>query len=140
MPKVDTLLTMFSGQIEQDEGDAVIAVPDRELDVGELVAGDSYRVAILAQSNQATETTDIKATGKLQREHVSSETPVAEGEQLEVEIEDTGEQGDGIARVGPGYIVFVPDTTIGDHVTVEITQVRENFAFAAVVEEEPIAG
>lgn len=140
MPKLDTLLTMFSGQIEQEHGDAVIAVPDRELDVGELAAGDSYRIAILAQSNPGTETTDVEEAGTPQREAGTSETPVAEGEQHTVEIEDTGEQGDGIARVGPGYIVFVPETAIGDRVTVEITDVRESFAFAEVVEEEPRAG
>lgn len=69
----------------------------------------------------------------------SSEPPVEEGELREVEIEDTGEKGDGIARVGPGYVVFVSDTKVGDRVTVRITQARDNFAFAEVVEAEPVS-
>jgi predicted RNA-binding protein with TRAM domain len=62
------------------------------------------------------------------------EPPVEKGETVEVEVEDIGEQGDGIARIGPGYIVFVPGADIGDRITVEINQVRENFAFGEVVE------
>ncbi|MFB6228823.1 MAG: TRAM domain-containing protein, partial [Halobacteriales archaeon] len=46
-----------------------------------------------------------------------------------------GDQGDGLARVGPGYVVFVPDTEIGQQPLVRIETVRENFAFAEVVEE-----
>jgi predicted RNA-binding protein with TRAM domain len=33
---------------------------------------------------------------------------VTEGETLQLDIEDVGDQGDGLARVGPGYVVFVP--------------------------------
>lgn len=59
---------------------------------------------------------------------------VEEGNVLDVEIEDIGDQGDGLARVGPGYVVIVPDTQVGDRVTVEITEARENVAFADMVE------
>lgn len=61
--------------------------------------------------------------------------PVSEGETLRLEIEDVGDQDDGIARVGPGYVVFVPDTEIGQQPLVRVTTVRENFAFAEIVEE-----
>lgn len=61
--------------------------------------------------------------------------PVTEGETLRVQIEDVGDQGDGLARVGPGYVVFVPDTEIGQQPLVRVTTVRENFAFAEIVEE-----
>ena len=60
--------------------------------------------------------------------------PVTEGEQRRLQIEDVGDQGDGLARVGPGYVVFVPDTEIGQQPLVRITTVRENVAFAEVVE------
>jgi predicted RNA-binding protein with TRAM domain len=56
------------------------------------------------------------------------------GEEIDVEIKDMGEEGDGIARVGPGYVVFVPDTRIGERVSIELTSVRENVAFGEVVE------
>jgi predicted RNA-binding protein with TRAM domain len=65
----------------------------------------------------------------------SNQPPVTEGETLQLDIEDIGDQGDGLARVGPGYVVFVPDTEIGQQPLVRIETVRENFAFAEVVEE-----
>ncbi|EMA72616.1 hypothetical protein C462_00861, partial [Halorubrum distributum JCM 13916] len=34
-------------------------------------------------------------------------------------------------------VVIVPETTIGDRVTVEMRQVRENVAFADVVDRNP---
>ncbi|MFC5369105.1 TRAM domain-containing protein [Salinirubrum litoreum] len=65
----------------------------------------------------------------------SDQPPVTEGETLEVEIESMGEKGDGLARVGPGYVVFVSDTDVGQQPLVRITAVRENVAFAEVVHE-----
>ena len=65
----------------------------------------------------------------------SNQPPVTEGETLQLDIEDVGDQGDGLARVGPGYVVFVPDTEIGQQPLVRIETVRENFAFAEIVEE-----
>jgi len=59
---------------------------------------------------------------------------VEEGEQRDAEIEDIGEQGDGITRVERGFVVIVPDTELGERVTVEITDVRENVAFAEVTD------
>ena len=140
MEHPEALLTLFSAEIEERGGDPVVGLPDRELDLGELEVGETYRVAILSRSETKTGTADGASTGGRQRTQEAPEPPVEEGELREFEIEDTGDKGDGIARVGPGYIVFVPDTEIGDRVTVEITQVRENFAFAEVVEAEPVSG
>ena len=55
--------------------------------------------------------------------------PIAEGEEYEVKIEDLGKEGDGITRV-QGFVVFVPDTKIGDEIKIRITSVRRRFAFA----------
>lgn len=88
-----------------------------------------YRIAIL--SGVAGGKGNEKE-GKQERE--APEPPVKEGERREVEIEDIGEQGDGIARVKRGYVIIVPDTEIGERVTVEITKVRQNVAFAEVLE------
>ncbi len=54
---------------------------------------------------------------------------IAEGEEYEVKIEDVGKEGDGITRV-QGFVVFVPDTKVGDEVKIRITSVRRRFAFA----------
>jgi predicted RNA-binding protein with TRAM domain len=56
------------------------------------------------------------------------------GDTREVEIESLGDQGDGIARIDRGYVIIVPDTGVGDHVTVRIEETKENVAFAEVVD------
>jgi predicted RNA-binding protein with TRAM domain len=61
-----------------------------------------------------------------------STAPIKEGEEYEVKIEDVGKEGDGITRV-EGFVVFVPDTKVGDEVKVRITSVRRRFAFAEKV-------
>nr|WP_083851213.1 TRAM domain-containing protein [Halogranum salarium] len=52
--------------------------------------------------------------------------PVEKGDQRTVDIEDIGDQDDGIARTGPGYVLIIPDTEQGERVTVEVTDVSEN--------------
>jgi len=59
--------------------------------------------------------------------------PVREGDEVEVDIEDVGSEGDGIAKV-EGYTLFVPDTEAGDTVTVRVTDVKARFGFAETVE------
>lgn len=60
--------------------------------------------------------------------------PVSEGEQYEVTIEDTGRKGDGIAKID-GLVVFVPDTKVGDTVSVRINKVGRSAAFAEKIDE-----
>jgi predicted RNA-binding protein with TRAM domain len=56
-------------------------------------------------------------------------TPIEEGKEYEVKIEDVGKEGDGVTRI-EGFVVFVPETEVGDEVKVRITSVRKRFAFA----------
>jgi len=58
--------------------------------------------------------------------------PVDEGDVLEVEISEQGEEGDGLARVD-GYVLFVPDTEPGDVVEVRVEETKEQFGFAEKV-------
>jgi predicted RNA-binding protein with TRAM domain len=74
-----------------------------------------------------------RPTRATETDDASDGPPVTEGETRRLEIEDIGDQGDGLARVGPGYVVFVPDTEIGQQPLVRITTVRENVAFGEVV-------
>lgn len=135
----DSLLTVFSAEIERRNGRPIVELPERELQVGELEAGEAYRIAILPQPGAGTtRSSGSDSRGGSRPRQQTGEPPVEEGERCEVEIEDVGEQGDGIARVGPGYVVFVPNTTVGDRVTVEITEAQDNFAFAEVVQGEPL--
>jgi predicted RNA-binding protein with TRAM domain len=66
----------------------------------------------------------------------SSPTPsVSSGDIREVTIESLGDQGDGTAKVERGYVLIVPGARPEDEVTVEITDVRENFAFTRVQDD-----
>lgn len=55
-----------------------------------------------------------------------------EGEVYEMQIEDIGKRGDGIARNGD-YIIFVPGTTKGITVKVKIVKISGKTAFGTVV-------
>ncbi|MDL5363532.1 23S rRNA (uridine(2552)-2'-O)-methyltransferase [Halalkalicoccus sp. NIPERK01] len=55
--------------------------------------------------------------------------PVEPGDTLTVEIEGTGNEGDGIAKV-EGFTVFVPDAEEGETVEIEIEDVKPRFGFA----------
>lgn len=59
--------------------------------------------------------------------------PVKEGMQYEVDIKELSRRGDGLARI-EGFVVFVPNTRPGDHVKIQITQVRDRFAIGEKAE------
>jgi predicted RNA-binding protein with TRAM domain len=129
----DRLLCLFSGHVEEREDSYVVEVPERELDVGALSEGGTYRVALLSDGSSAEPSTADTATGPGGDRH-EPEPPVDEGDRREVEIDAIGDQGDGITRVERGFVVVVPETDQGERVTIEITDVRQNVAFADVVE------
>ena len=126
----EELQCLFSGTVEERDGSYVVEVPEQELRLGELQVAETYRVAVLPVSttNEAN-TTDASP----EPEQAPQTPPVEVGEQRTVEIEDLGDQGDGITRVERGFVVIVPDTKQSERVTIEITDVRENVAFAEVV-------
>ncbi|MEA2045874.1 MAG: TRAM domain-containing protein [Euryarchaeota archaeon] len=53
--------------------------------------------------------------------------PVEVGKEYDVEIEDIAKEGDGIARI-EGFVVFVPDTKVGDQVKINVDKVMRRFA------------
>jgi predicted RNA-binding protein with TRAM domain len=55
--------------------------------------------------------------------------PVRENEELEVVIDDIGSRGDGVARI-QSYLIFVPNSRIGERAKVRIVQVGRKFAVA----------
>jgi predicted RNA-binding protein with TRAM domain len=54
--------------------------------------------------------------------------PVDAGNEYDVEIEDLGKEGDGVARV-EGFVIFVPETHVGDKVKVIIDKVKRRCAY-----------
>jgi len=149
----DSLLCLFNGEVERRNGTYVIEVPKHELDAGVIQDRQMYRVGLFPAADVDVETENEEISGGFTGQipgtqlgtrsssnssssdgETGEKPPVEEGDTQEVEIEDLGEQGDGIARIGPGYVVFVPSTDIGDRVKVRITDARDNFAFADVVD------
>jgi len=55
--------------------------------------------------------------------------PVKVGESYDVSIDDLAKEGDGIARV-EGFVIFVPQTKVGDKVTIKVNKVMRKFAIA----------
>ncbi|MFB1064155.1 TRAM domain-containing protein [Natrinema sp. H-ect4] len=125
----EQLRCLFSARVEERDGSYRIEVPEQELQLGEIQENETFRVAILPSEDKRQNTGNTS-----ERERRVSKLPVEEGDTRDVEIEDLGEQGDGIARVERGFVVIVPDTGLGERVSVEITDVRENVAFADVVD------
>lgn len=126
----DQLRCLFSATVEERGGSFVVEVPEQEIQLGDLQDGETYRVALF----ESPSTDEADDTEREPQPNQGPQTPpVEEGEQRTVEIEDIGEQGDGITRVERGFVVIVPDTEQGERVTVEITDVRQNVAFAEVV-------
>jgi predicted RNA-binding protein with TRAM domain len=131
----DQLRCLFSATVEKRDESYLIEVPEQEVRLDNLQQGETYRVAIFpSPSNEADESEDTDTNTRLGRQSGSQKPPVEEGETRRVEIDDIGDQGDGITRVERGFVVIVPDTEQGERVAIEITDVRENVAFAEVVE------
>lgn len=129
---------MFSATLEERDGEYVVTVPRSEVANGAVDPGEVYRVAVLPQRDSSLATPSpsgehsAEAIGAPDEE--APTPPVDEGEVREVVIESVGDQGDGIAKVERGYVVIVPGAEPGDEPTIEIEQVRQNVAFARVIE------
>lgn len=142
----DKIHCLFSGTVKRKDGTLVVEVPEREITTGEIEVDDTYRIAMLP-SKRAPDTTETKASSAnypagLEKQPdlesapgdgISSDPPISHGDVRTVTIEDIGEQGDGIARVDRGFVVFVPGTELGEKVRIRITDVKENIAFADVI-------
>ena len=59
--------------------------------------------------------------------------PVRTGDELDVEIQDIGEEGDGVAHV-EGFTLFVSGVEEGETVRVRVDDVKPRYAFAQPVE------
>ncbi|WP_096396386.1 TRAM domain-containing protein [Halorubrum trapanicum] len=120
----DQLFTVYTAEIEEQDGSYVVEVPKREVEVGEIHKGRTYRIGLVGHSK----------TGDGRQTESSDSPPVEEGEERVVEIESIGDQGDGIAKLDNGYVVIVEDVEVGDRVQVKIENAQENVAFAEAVE------
>jgi predicted RNA-binding protein with TRAM domain len=136
----DNLLCLYSARVSEQEDTYTIEVPKREIEYGTIQSEKTYRVALLSHLIDDSDTIDeTKSTNSIESASPKSsrdapqQPPVSEGETREVEIESLGDQGDGIAKVERGYVVIVPDTEVGERVTVRLENVQKNVGFAEVV-------
>jgi predicted RNA-binding protein with TRAM domain len=129
----DQLQCLFSAKVEGTEDAYTIEIPKQEVQLGTLTAGDTYRIAVLSQEATEELPSDRTDTGTDATES-PAEPPVSEGETRTVEIEDVGDQGDGLTRVERGFVVIIPETDVGERVRIEISDVRDTVAFGEVVE------
>ena len=125
--KSSELICKFTGEIGKRGHDHIIKIPETEIEYGSLSAGDIVSISV--------ETTEQTSNSSSRKETPVSSPPVNEGDRLTVEIEDIGDQGDGITRVDRGYVLIVPETEPGDTVDVEVTQTNPNYGFAQTVDE-----
>lgn len=132
----DSLRTLFTGVVEERDGEYVVVVPSSEIEQGELTSGEAYRVGLIGAGGDGGVTSkDARGTGARTRGRDSASSdqpPVVEGETYQVEIESMGEQGDGVAYVD-GFVVMVSDAEIGERVVVKVETVLESVAFGDVV-------
>lgn len=126
----DQLLCLFSADVTAEDDRYVLEVPKREIDTGTVEAGETYRVALIAQQQPEETATEDRTPS------AEPQPPVEVGETRYVEIEDIGKQGDGIARVERGYVIIVPGADVGERVKIEVTEVKSNFAVGEIVDEE----
>ncbi|MDK2868813.1 MAG: hypothetical protein PWP39_48 [Pyrococcus sp.] len=70
--------------------------------------------------------------GERKGRRFENSAPVKVGERYKVKIESMGKGGDGIARI-KGFVIFVPNTHVGDEVEIVINSVKSKYAFAQVI-------
>ena len=136
----DELLCLYSARVVEQDDTYTVEVPKREVQRGTVQSGEPYRVALIQPVDGAsvspTETREETAENDTQSRSGAAQPPVSEGEVREVEIENIGDKGDGITRIDGGYVVIVPETDVGERVTVRLENVRENVGFAEVVKRQ----
>jgi len=130
----DSLLTLFHAEIASSEGQYTLTVPDREVDLGDISEGGTYRIAVLPTTEEVDpEENDIQPRQPTEDEMNESEVgtpPVTEGERVTAQIDTIGDEGDGVAFVEGGYAVFISGAQVGETILAEITDVRDRYAFA----------
>ena len=120
----------FAGQ--EFNADETVEEPEdevKEVEEEEVVEEDTVEEETVEES--ATEESETEETSEDSGDEFDK--PVSEGDIVDVDVEDLGSKGDGIARV-EGFVVFVPGAEVDTTYEVEITSVGNKFAFAEIVE------
>lgn len=138
----EQLACLYTAELTETENSYTFTVPATEVEEGSVTPGETIRVAVLADndvgdgSDSPDDTTEETASTARSETSTASqpEPPVSEGETRVVEIQDVGDQGDGITRVERGFVVIIPETDEGETVEIRIETVRPNVAFGTVID------
>lgn len=144
----EQLACLYTAELTETEDSYTFTVPATEVEEGSVTPGETIRVAVLADndvgdgSDSPDDTTEETASTARSETSTASqpEPPVSEGETRVVEIQDVGDQGDGITRVERGFVVIIPETDEGETVEIRIETVRPNVAFGTVIDRLDHAG
>ncbi len=71
--------------------------------------------------------------GKYKINHVGKPAPIAEGDELEVNIIDKCPNGDGMSKI-QGYVIQVPNAKPRERVKIRINQVGKKIAIGEIIE------
>ena len=130
----DQLACLYTAELTETADGYTITVPTTEVKQGSVTPGETVRVAVLTDADDTTTAESADTTAHQSSPPSQPEPPVDEDETRIVEIEDVGDQGDGITRVERGYVVIVPDTDEGETVEIRIETVQPNVAFGTVID------
>jgi len=148
---VSDMAPNVSGQYELDHARSVhLARQALDVALDVLAPGGDFVAKVFDGQDLADLRTDVESEFEYVREvrpdasrDESSElylvgkgritAPVEAGDVVEVDIVDTGHEGDGIAKVD-GYTVFVSGASEGETLPVHIDEVKPNYAFAQPAE------
>ena len=132
----EELTCLYSATVDEDRDSYVIEVPKAEVEEGFVDSSQVYKIALMStRPRPSPDEVDSTATDTDADQAVDQQgPPVSVGEQRIVEIDEMGDQGDGLTRVERGYVVIVPETEVGERVRIQIRHVNETVAFADVVE------
>ncbi len=119
----------FDDDFEQDFEDDFEETPEEEVELeDEVEEEDDFETETQDDfDDEFEEESDDEGSGE------DFDKPVAEGDVVELEIQDLGSKGDGIARV-EGFVIFVPGGEVDETYDVEITSVGRKFAFGEIVD------
>jgi predicted RNA-binding protein with TRAM domain len=135
----DALRAVYSARLKEENGRYYLTVPAREIESDTLTANETYKLCMLTPGGHSADHGDDKSTdGSVSTRDDSP--PVSAGERRTVTIEGIGDKGDGIARIDRGYVLIVPETDVGERVTVEVDQARDNVGFASVISHHTESG
>ena len=130
----EELTCLFSATVDEQSNSYIIEVPRAEVEEGFVDASRAHKIALLSTAAEPPADETDSTRNETDHDVDQQGPPVSVGEQRIVEIDEMGDQGDGLARVERGFVVIVPETEVGERVRIQIGHVNETVAFADVVE------